>query len=81
MREQVWERRLRRVFEGQQGEGPLELLQDLRLFFSSLGQLLGRELQSLLHPTVPYQLDQLLLLEEGINKSFTFRKILIYENI
>ena len=65
MREEVRERRLRRVFEGQQGQGPLKLFQDLRLLLPPLGQLLGRELQGLFNPAVPDQLDELLLLERN----------------
>ena len=62
-RKEIRKGRLRRVFKGQQGQGPFQLFEDEGFFFSAFGQLLRGELQSLFHSAIANQLDELLLLK------------------
>ena len=67
-RKEIRKGRLRRVFKGQQGQGPFQLFKNEGFFFSAFGQLLRGELQSLFHSAIANQLDELLLLKGNGNR-------------
>ena len=63
MREEIGERRVNWLFEGEQRHSAFQLLKNRGVLLTTLGQLVGCEPQRLVNPALTNELYELLLLQ------------------